>query len=203
VDRIVQNKCSNGRRKSCAVENTKVFLGLQRDRLNIVFRKRFPRRDYLTSTKDRRTMKNANRGIADKSTGNIRQGGKIYSWLSFEHRGKNAKNSPPDDEILPRRGTKGVMLLRSRSPIFSISCHRTPECPRTREFIRTRMAPRTHDSGILVDVRGSRRGSASRILVDEGRMPPCWCWSNACPSARSSLVRVSAVEDRFTFSHKA
>lgn len=114
-------------------------------------------------------------------------------WFDPAHSCNEATDSPPEDEMLPRRGTRGVMLLRSNSPIFSTSCHLTPECPRTREFIRTRMAPRTQDSGILVDVRGSRRGRASRTLADEGRMPTCWCCSNACPSAISSLVRVSAV----------
>lgn len=40
----------------------------------------------------------------------------------------------------------------------SMSSQRTPECPRIREFMRIRIAPRTQDSGMLVEVRGSKRG---------------------------------------------
>src|SRR5882672_11377722 len=101
--------------------------------------------------------------------------------------------------MLPRRGTIGVMLLRSSSPIFSMISHRTPEWPRMREFIRINIAPRTHDSGILVDVRGSRRGRVSSAVVDEGSTPVCWCCKRAFPSARSLLVRVSAVNRLFQY----
>ena len=103
------------------------------------------------------------------------------------------KHLPPEAEILPRRGTTGVILLLNNSFIFSISSHLTPEWPRMREFIRIKIAPRTHDSGILVEAKGSSRGRASSVLVDEGRIPTCWCWRRACPSARSLSVRVSAV----------
>lgn len=64
-------------------------------------------------------------------------------------------------------------MLFNSSPIFSMSSHLTPEWPRMREFIRMRIAPRTQDSGMLEEVRGSSRGSASSVLVDEGRMPTC------------------------------
>ena len=74
-----------------------------------------------------------------------------------------------------------------------MSSQRTPEWPRMSEFMRMRMAPRTHDSGMLVDVRGSRSGKAVGALsVSEGRTPVCWCWKSARPSVRGSLVRVSA-----------
>jgi hypothetical protein len=69
-------------------------------------------------------------------------------------------NIPPDAEILPRSGTNGVTSSRSSATIFSSSSQRTAECPRMSELMRTRIAPRTHDSGILVAARGSESGSA-------------------------------------------
>lgn len=78
----------------------------------------------------------------------------------------------------------------------SISSQRTPECPRMREFMRMRMAPRTHDSGMLVDVSGSRSGkTVGTCSVSDGRTPVCWCWKRARPSVRGSLVRVSASRE--------
>lgn len=57
--------------------------------------------------------------------------------------------------------------------------------------MRIRMAPRTHDSGMDVEARGSRRG---RMEGEEevGRIPLCWCWRRAMPRASVSSVRVSA-----------
>ena len=76
----------------------------------------------------------------------------------------------------------------------SMSSQRTPEWPRMREFMRMRMAPRTHDSGMLVEVSGSSSGSVTGAeSVSDGKTPHCWCWKSARPSVRGSLVRVSAV----------
>ena len=95
--------------------------------------------------------------------------------------------------MVPRRGTRGVMLARRSSFIFSMSSHRTPEWPRIREFMRIRIAPRTQASGILVVLRGSWRGRTSRGLVEEGSTPLCWCWRRALPRRRGWSVRVSAL----------
>ena len=65
-----------------------------------------------------------------------------------------------DAKILPRSGTHGVMSSRSSLTIFSSSSQRTAECPHMSELMRTRIAPHTHDSGILVVARGSDNGSA-------------------------------------------
>lgn len=106
------------------------------------------------------------------------------------------QHSPPEAEILPRRGTRGVMFSRSSAPMRSISSQRTPEWPRMSEFMRIRMAPRTHDSGMLVVVRGSPNGSAgSGASVCVGRTPVCWCCRSAWPSWSGSFVRVSAVRE--------
>lgn len=69
---------------------------------------------------------------------------------------------PPDAEILPRSGTQGVMSSRSSATIFSSSSQRTAEWPRMSELMRTRIAPRTHASGMLVAASGSDSGSAGR-----------------------------------------
>ena len=98
--------------------------------------------------------------------------------------------------MLPRSGTRGVMLARRRAAIFSMSSHRTPEWPRIKELIRTRIAPRTQDSGMLVDASGSRRGREGRTSVDEGKTPACWCCNSALPRARVLGVRVSASRRR-------
>ena len=56
------------------------------------------------------------------------------------------------------------------------------------------MAPRTQDSGMLVEVSGSRSGSAAGTeSTSDGKTPQCWCWKRARPSVRGSLVRVSAT----------
>ena len=47
----------------------------------------------------------------------------------------------------------------------SMSSQRTPVWPQTRKFIQMRMAPRTQDSGILVEVTGSRSTRAFYCLV--------------------------------------
>lgn len=60
--------------------------------------------------------------------------------------------------------------------------------------MRTSMAPRTQDSGMLVDAVGSRRGREGSTFVDEGRIPACWCCNSAFPRARGLGVRVSAVK---------
>lgn len=66
------------------------------------------------------------------------------------------------------------MFSRNSAPIFSISSQRTPECPRIREFMRIKIAPRTHASGMLDDARGSPSGRAgSGSSVCEGRTPTC------------------------------
>ena len=58
----------------------------------------------------------------------------------------------------------------------SINSHRTPEWPRMSEFMRMRIAPRTQDSGMLVELRGSRSGSVTGAeSVSEGSTPHCWC----------------------------
>jgi hypothetical protein len=97
------------------------------------------------------------------------------------------------------------MLARRRAAIFSMSSHRTPEWPRIKELIRTRIAPRTQDSGMLVDASGSRRGREGRTSVDEGKTPACWCCNSALPRARVLGVRVSASRRRrdALMSHKS
>ena len=96
--------------------------------------------------------------------------------------------------MLPRRGTKGVMCSRSRWPICWMSSMRTPEWPRIKEFMRIKMAPLTHDSGIEVLFRGSRRGSESPSSVEI--TPACWCCNRALPRRSGSSVLVSAVDDK-------
>lgn len=81
------------------------------------------------------------------------------------------ENSPPDAEMLPLMGTNGTILVWRRSHILSISSHLTPEWPRISEFMRMSIAPRTHDSGIVVEPTGSKRGRVSRTSVEEGRIP--------------------------------
>src|SRR5713101_2856868 len=103
---------------------------------------------------------------------------------------------PPEAEMLPRSGTRGVMLARRRAAIFSMSSHRTPECPRIKELMRTRIAPRTQDSGMLVDASGSRRGREEGTSVDDGKTPECWCCNSALPRAKVLGVRVSASNRR-------
>ena len=95
--------------------------------------------------------------------------------------------------MLPRRGTRGVMCSRSRWPICSMSSMRTPEWPRIKEFMRIKMAPLTHDSGIEVWLRGSRSGSESPSSIEI--TPACWCCNRAPPKRSGSSVLVSAVED--------
>ena len=76
--------------------------------------------------------------------------------------------------MLPRSGTSGVILHCSSSPIFSMSSQRTPEWPRIKELMRTMIAPRTQDSGMLVDESGSRSGSDGKgDSIDEGKTPEC------------------------------
>ena len=99
-------------------------------------------------------------------------------------------DSPPEEEMLPRRGTSGVIFSRSRWPICWMSSIRTPEWPRIKEFMRIRMAPLTHDSGIVELVRGSRRGSESPSPVEI--TPKCWCCKRALPKRSGSSVLVSA-----------
>lgn len=82
----------------------------------------------------------------------------------------------------------------------SRSSQRTPEWPRINEFMRMSIAARTHDSGIERVLSGSERGKGASGLssaiypgwVNEGRIPDCWCWRSAFPSAKCWLVRVSA-----------
>lgn len=97
--------------------------------------------------------------------------------------------------MLPRSGTSGVMLAWRSAAIFSMSSHRTPECPRIKELMRTRIAPRTQDSGMLVEARGSSRGREGRTSVDDGKTPACWCCNSALPRARVFGVRVSAAKE--------
>lgn len=76
--------------------------------------------------------------------------------------------------MLPRMGTRGVMFSFRREPIFWMSSHRTPEWPRISEFMRIRIAPRTHASGMLVEARGSKSGSAGEGLsICDGSTPVC------------------------------
>jgi len=100
---------------------------------------------------------------------------------------------PPEEETLPRRGTRGVIFSRRRWPICSMSSIRTPEWPRIREFMRIKMAPLTHDSGIVVLLRGSMSGSESPSSVEI--TPECWCCNKALPRRNGSSVLVSAVKD--------
>ena len=83
---------------------------------------------------------------------------------------------PPDAEILPRSGTQGVMSSLSNVTIFSSSSQRTAEWPRMSELMRTRIAPRTHASGMLVEASGSDSGSAgSEPCNDAGEgSTPVW-----------------------------
>jgi hypothetical protein len=70
---------------------------------------------------------------------------------------EGVRNSGALAMIVPYKGTKGVILARRSWPILSINSHRTPEWPlmREREFMRMRIAPRTQDSGILVELSGT------------------------------------------------
>jgi hypothetical protein len=81
---------------------------------------------------------------------------------------------PPDAEILPRSGTKGVMSSCSSVTIFLSSSQRTAEWPRMSELMHTRIAPRTHASGMLIVASGSDSGSAgseSWSDAEEGSTP--------------------------------
>ena len=81
---------------------------------------------------------------------------------------------PPEAEILPRSGTQGVMSSSSSVTIFSSSSQRTAEWPRMSELMRTRIAPRTHASGMLIAASGSdsgRAGSESWNDAGEGSTP--------------------------------
>ena len=93
---------------------------------------------------------------------------------------------------MPRKGTRGVILVRSSSFIFEINSYRTPEWPRMSEFILMRIAPRIQDSGIT-ELKGSQSGRTSGGCCDEGRTPECWCCRRACPSSIGWSVRVSAL----------
>jgi hypothetical protein len=130
---------------------------------------RFPAGHDLTCTKDAGTIEHPDVTDASNSSSNVCQGGEILNADQTRKKGKvmsgdvgemRTTDTPPDDEILPRSGTHGVMSSRSSATIFSRSSQRTAECPRTSELMRTRIAPRTHDSGILVIARGSDNGSA-------------------------------------------
>lgn len=54
----------------------------------------------------------------------------------------------PEAEMEPRRGTQGTSPLLRKFKSAWRTFHRTPECPRTRELTRIRMAPRTIGMGI-------------------------------------------------------
>ena len=71
-------------------------------------------------------------------------------------------NISPDAKILPRSGTHGVMSLRGSTTIFPSSSQRTAEHLHMSKLMRTRIARRTHDSGILIVTvaRESDNGSA-------------------------------------------
>ena len=71
-------------------------------------------------------------------------------------------NISPDAEILPRSGMHGVMSLRGSTTIFPSSSQHTAERLHMSELMRTRIARRTHDSGILIVTvaRESDNGSA-------------------------------------------
>ena len=75
-----------------------------------------------------------------------------------------------------------------------MSSMRTPEWPRIKEFMRIKMAPLTHDSGIEVWFRGSKSGSESPSSVEI--TPACWCCSRALPKRSGSSVLVSAANDK-------
>ena len=107
---------------------------------------------------------------------------------------EGSQHSPPEAEILPRRGTKGVMCSRSKWPICWMSSIRTPEWPRIKEFMRIKMAPLTHDSGIEVWLWGSKSGSESPSSVEI--TPACWCCNRALPKHSESSVLVSAANDK-------
>lgn len=64
------------------------------------------------------------------------------------------------------------------------------------ELMRTRIAPRTHASGILVAASGSDSGSAGsgpRKDATDGKTPVWWCCRRASPRPIVSFVRVSAA----------
>ena len=62
-----------------------------------------------------------------------------------------------------------------------------------REFMRTRMAARTHDSGMEELAMGSERGRTVGGSDEVGRTPACWCWRRALPRTRECSVRVFAL----------
>src|SRR5258706_7888410 len=63
----------------------------------------------------------------------------------------------PEEEILPRSGTRGVMLLFRSAVRHSRSSQRTAEGPRIRELARTAIAARANNAGIEVVADGSLR----------------------------------------------
>lgn len=85
--------------------------------------------------------------------------------------------------MLPLRGTSGVMSSVSSRWRAWGSSHRTPEWPRRRELILIRMAARTQDSGMVIEVKWSGT---------EDMTPQCCIWNSARPRPRWSCVRVLA-----------
>lgn len=79
MDGIVDGERADRSRECGAVENTKVFLGCQRDRFEMVGGERLARRDDPATTESRRAVENADRRITDEGAGNIRQRGEICS----------------------------------------------------------------------------------------------------------------------------
>lgn len=108
--------------------------------------------------------------------------------------------SPPLALILPLNGTTGTTSSSNNFTILSISSHLTALCPLTRELARINIAPRTHDSGIDVDINGSLSGSGAAVssfvaasfaeivsslrrCLGKARTPAAWCCKSASPSA--------------------
>lgn len=171
----------------------------------------------FTGAKDARAVEHPDIADTSNGPGNISERGEILG--ANKERGEKRKkkmglgyvlggrggnrgwNVPPDAEMLPRSGTYGMMSSRSRAASCSSSSQRTAEWPRMSELMRTRIAPRTHDSGILVAASGSdsgRAGSGPREDVTDGNTPVWWCCRRACPRPMVSFVRVSAVVGRWT-----
>jgi hypothetical protein len=90
------------------------------------------------------------------------------------------------------------MLAWRTAAIFSMSSYRTPEWPRIKEWRRMRIAPRTHDSGMLVEARlpcAAAAAVATRrsVVVVVGRHWSLWSvevGGRRCRLARSVVVVV-------------
>jgi hypothetical protein len=85
----------------------------------------------------------------------------LHKSSSASQKHNESANSPPLALILPLNGTTGTTSSFNNFTILSTRSHLTALCPRTSELARISIAPRTHDSGIEVDISGSESGSGA------------------------------------------